>query len=302
MAFSPDGNTIISGSSDNTIRLWRLDGTPIGQPFEGHSDSVNSVAFSPDGNTIISGSSDKTIRLWTLKGNPIGQPFEGHSGPVGSVAFSPDGNTIISGINTITSGIWYSTVYLWKHISPTSWLRTCCQRIHNNWTHDPDLIACRTCLTEEAAIEAEAGNFQAAIPLFEKAIATKTRFLITSEATGETIPFHSDAAANTPAKQAIHKQAKQKVAPYIIQHGKAHARSGDYNQALEHFTLAKEYDPNLDIEPTEKAKHLTVPILIMQAKIQILSGDRDTAHQTHEQIKELDPTAATEIDEWLETH
>ncbi|MEQ9354149.1 WD40 repeat domain-containing protein, partial [Coleofasciculus chthonoplastes] len=64
VAFSPDGNTIASGSDDKTIRLWDREGNPIGKPFKGHEFAVNSVAFSPDGNTIASGSIDKTIRLW----------------------------------------------------------------------------------------------------------------------------------------------------------------------------------------------------------------------------------------------
>jgi energy-coupling factor transporter ATP-binding protein EcfA2 len=47
VAFSPDGRSIVYGSNDNTVRLWNLDGTPIGQPFEGHSSSVFSVSFIP---------------------------------------------------------------------------------------------------------------------------------------------------------------------------------------------------------------------------------------------------------------
>ncbi|KAE9385513.1 hypothetical protein BT96DRAFT_578404 [Gymnopus androsaceus JB14] len=35
----------------------------IGEPLEGHEDSVRSVTFSPDGTRIVSGSDDKTIRL-----------------------------------------------------------------------------------------------------------------------------------------------------------------------------------------------------------------------------------------------
>ncbi len=64
VAFSPDGQTIVSGSDDRTIRLWDVAGNPIGQPFQGHEASVLSVAFSPDGQTIVSGSADRTIRLW----------------------------------------------------------------------------------------------------------------------------------------------------------------------------------------------------------------------------------------------
>jgi WD40 repeat protein/energy-coupling factor transporter ATP-binding protein EcfA2 len=106
VAFSPDGTTIVSGSDDRTIRLWDLEGNPIGQPFQGHEDSVRSVAFSPDGTTIVSGSDDRTIRLWDLEGNPIGQPFQGHEDSVWSVAFSPDGTTIVSGSADRTIRLW----------------------------------------------------------------------------------------------------------------------------------------------------------------------------------------------------
>ncbi|MDX2213047.1 MAG: AAA-like domain-containing protein [Oculatellaceae cyanobacterium bins.114] len=106
VAFSPDGQTIASGSSDNTVRLWNLQGQPIGQPLHGHTDTVNSVAFSPDGKTVASGSSDNTVRLWNLQGQPIGQPLHGHTDTVNSVAFSPDGQTIASGSSDNTVRLW----------------------------------------------------------------------------------------------------------------------------------------------------------------------------------------------------
>ncbi|MEM6252746.1 MAG: P-loop NTPase fold protein [Cyanobacteria bacterium P01_D01_bin.156] len=106
VAFSPDGQSIVSSSDDKTIRLWDLQGNPIGNPFQGHSRSVFSVTFSPDGKTIVSGSADHTIRLWDLQGNPIGEPFQGHSAPVWSVAFGPNGKTIASGSNDNTIRLW----------------------------------------------------------------------------------------------------------------------------------------------------------------------------------------------------
>ncbi|MBM0744079.1 caspase family protein [Phormidium sp. CLA17] len=106
VAFSSDGKTLVSGSDDDTIRLWSLDGTPLGQPFQGHQDHVRSVAFSPDGQMIVSGSSDKTIRLWSLDGTPLGQPFQGHQNWVNSVAFSPDGQAIVSGSDDNTIRLW----------------------------------------------------------------------------------------------------------------------------------------------------------------------------------------------------
>ena len=62
---APTARRIVSGSYDDTLRLWDADtGQPIGAPLTGHTDVVNSVAFSPDGTRIASGSGDKTVRLW----------------------------------------------------------------------------------------------------------------------------------------------------------------------------------------------------------------------------------------------
>lgn len=65
VAFSPDGARIVSGSYDETIRIWDVEtGKQLMQPLRGHSGNVWSVAFSPDGTKIVSSSRDYTIRVW----------------------------------------------------------------------------------------------------------------------------------------------------------------------------------------------------------------------------------------------
>ncbi|KAG1827447.1 WD40-repeat-containing domain protein [Suillus subaureus] len=83
---SSDGNRIVSGSDDQTVRVWDMQtGKAVGAPFRGHTGPVRSVAISPDGKRIVSGSADKTIRVWDLEFLIQHQYFEA---PV--ICFSPD--------------------------------------------------------------------------------------------------------------------------------------------------------------------------------------------------------------------
>ena len=106
VAFSPDGSRIVSGSDDNTIRLWDTQSGDNIATLEGHSATVWSVAFSPDGSRIVSGSSDNTIRLWDTQSGDNIATLEGHSATVLSVAFSPDGSRIVSGSSDNTIRLW----------------------------------------------------------------------------------------------------------------------------------------------------------------------------------------------------
>ncbi|MEH2010199.1 WD40 repeat domain-containing protein, partial [Nostoc sp.] len=98
------GKTIATASSDNTARLWNLQGQLL-QEFKGHQGLVLSVSFSPDGKTIATASSDNTARLWNLQGQLL-QEFKGHQGYVRSVSFSPDGKTIATASSDNTARLW----------------------------------------------------------------------------------------------------------------------------------------------------------------------------------------------------
>ncbi len=103
VAFSPDGELIASGSTDNRIILWKRDGTLL-KILEGHQGSVNAVAFSPDSQLIASASKDQTVKLWKQDGTFL-RTFKG-SEDFNDIAFSPDGQQIAAASADQTVKIW----------------------------------------------------------------------------------------------------------------------------------------------------------------------------------------------------
>ncbi|KAM7188910.1 hypothetical protein V8F33_010357 [Rhypophila sp. PSN 637] len=89
VAFSPDGQRLASGSSDQTIKIWDAASGQCLQTLEGHRLSVQSVAFSPDGQRLASGSGDQTIKIWDAASGQCLQTLEGHYSLVHSL-FSLD--------------------------------------------------------------------------------------------------------------------------------------------------------------------------------------------------------------------
>ena len=70
LAFSPDGNTLASGSVDTTIRLWNVQNPGAAQPgavLQGNTRQVALVSFSAEGKSLVSGGYDYTLRVWDVQ-------------------------------------------------------------------------------------------------------------------------------------------------------------------------------------------------------------------------------------------
>lgn len=96
VAWSKDGTKLLTGSYDNTARLWD-ESSGKSRAFSGHDWWVWSAAFSPDEKRIVTGSQDGSAILWTIETGEASPPFLGHTGPVYSAVFSPDGQFVATG-------------------------------------------------------------------------------------------------------------------------------------------------------------------------------------------------------------
>jgi WD40 repeat protein len=122
IAFSPDGNRIVSGFNDKSMRVWDTRTGEQVTAVQRHTDWVTSVAFSPDGNRIVSGSKDNSVHVWDAKTGERVMELQGHTGVVDSVAFSPDGNRIVSGSWDNSVRVWDNLDLCAPSIFPDGWI------------------------------------------------------------------------------------------------------------------------------------------------------------------------------------
>ena len=106
VAYSPDGQKIVTTSADGTSRLWSSrTGQALAPPMH-QQGSVLTAAFSADGKHLATGSSEDTAQVWsTLTGKPETPPLP-LNGNVQCVAFSPDGTIVAAGTDDGKLGLW----------------------------------------------------------------------------------------------------------------------------------------------------------------------------------------------------
>lgn len=110
VVISSDGQFALTGSWDNTLRLWDINSGVCTRRFVGHTKDVLSVAFSADNRQIVSGSRDRTVKLWNTLGECKYTIVEdGHTEWVSCVRFSPSPAAPV-----IVSAGWDRLVKVWN--------------------------------------------------------------------------------------------------------------------------------------------------------------------------------------------
>jgi len=102
LCFAPQGNTLVSGGTEGSIRLWDLSGERQTTRLRGHKDAVIGLWFDVDGRflfsaaTAIYGLRNSEVKLWDVNAGREVAEFNWRGGPL-SVAVSSDGPIVAAG-------------------------------------------------------------------------------------------------------------------------------------------------------------------------------------------------------------
>ncbi len=121
-AFSLDGDTLVTGSEDSTIRVWDVATKRCLRTLTAHTSAVNCVCFTPDGARLVSGSDDCTIKVWNPETWELERTLTGSRGYVSEVHPAGQGRVASSG-NDGTIRVWdLSTGECLRQMQQGSWV------------------------------------------------------------------------------------------------------------------------------------------------------------------------------------
>jgi WD40 repeat protein len=98
------GGKVVSGSNDDTLKVWDIQ---IGQcisTLKGHSSFVSCITYLPSGE-VVSGSRDGTMKVWDIHTGRCISTLKGHSSTVYCVTYLPSGE-VVSGSYDNTLKVW----------------------------------------------------------------------------------------------------------------------------------------------------------------------------------------------------
>lgn len=106
VAYTPDGQRLVTGSDDATARVWDAASGAELLVLRGHEDAIYGIDVSADGQWLATASADGTARIWDLASGEVAQTLSGHNEAVRSVAFAPDGGLLATASDDDTVRVW----------------------------------------------------------------------------------------------------------------------------------------------------------------------------------------------------
>ncbi|MBC8136243.1 MAG: AAA-like domain-containing protein [Fibrella sp.] len=106
VSFSPDGQRLVLGASDSTVRAWDCgSGREIWHKEIGRGN-IRALGFSPDGRVLIAGVRDGTVYLLDAASGETVRTMKGHTASILAVAVSRAGDTVATSSKDKTIRVW----------------------------------------------------------------------------------------------------------------------------------------------------------------------------------------------------
>lgn len=103
--FTVDGDNLITGSEDRTVRIWAVANGEEKQRLSAHA-AVNCLGVSRSGGLMAAGSDDGMVYVWGVRDGRELITLKGPTGAVRAVAFSPSGQFVAGGGNDQAVQVW----------------------------------------------------------------------------------------------------------------------------------------------------------------------------------------------------
>ncbi|GAB7350376.1 hypothetical protein MBLNU459_g1002t2 [Dothideomycetes sp. NU459] len=104
-AIAAHGDTLVSGSYDCTVRIWKISTGELLHSLRGHTQKVYSVVLDHDRGRCISGSMDNLVKVWSIDSGMCLFNLEGHTSLVGLLDLSHE--RLVSAAADSTLRIWH---------------------------------------------------------------------------------------------------------------------------------------------------------------------------------------------------
>lgn len=105
-ACAANGRAIVTGGTDNAIRVWDPAKLEVLRVLDGHQGWVLGCALSGDASTLVSGARDGAVCVWDLRAGSVRHVLSGHRGAVWSVALLEQDDRVLSASDDQTVRVW----------------------------------------------------------------------------------------------------------------------------------------------------------------------------------------------------
>jgi WD40 repeat protein len=106
VAISPDGQWVVTGSTDKTVRLSNFDNGQQIRAFTGPTTAVSAVAISPNHATIAAGFVDGQLFCWNAADGKLVSQRKALVGAISGIAFLPQNTQVLSAGNDGHVKLW----------------------------------------------------------------------------------------------------------------------------------------------------------------------------------------------------